>query len=365
MMALKLESISKFYGTVGVLKDISLEITKGDFLVLLGASGCGKTTLLNCIAGLDQLSSGDIFINDRRVTDLEPSKRNVSMVFQSYALYPTMSVSRNISFGLECAGVPKKERNAAVARVAKLLQITELLNRKPSQLSGGQRQRVAIGRALVRNPEIFLLDEPMSNLDAQLRSQTRLELRELHSKLGATFVLVTHDQVEALSLATKIAVLDQGVVQQFGNPYEVYYFPKNLFVASFIGTPKMNLINGNLILQGGIPCFKFGDRVCKLSSYNISIQSPLEGMDVVFGIRPENIYRSKERLEGHDFLEIELRVVRSELTGGDVQVCFDLDGQQLISRFRSTQMPKNGAKVTLFMDMANISLFDKVTGLRI
>ena len=245
-MTLKLNDVRKNFDKVEVLRNISLEIEEGDFLVLLGGSGCGKSTLLNCIAGLEEVSSGTIEIKGRNVTMVDPADRNVAMVFQSYALYPTMSVSRNISFGLECKGVSKVERAKAVNRISKLLQIEELLDRKPSQLSGGQRQRVAIGRALVRDPDIFLLDEPMSNLDANLRNQMRSELRELHGKLNRTFILVTHDQIEAMSMATKVAVLDQGYVQQFGTPYEIYYRPQNKFVAEFIGLNKMNFLEGEI-----------------------------------------------------------------------------------------------------------------------
>ena len=257
-MSLKLTNLAKNFGSVEVLRDINIEIEKGDFLVLLGGSGCGKTTLLNCVAGLEETTAGRIEINGRDVTRFDPSDRNVAMVFQSYALYPTMKVARNISFGLECQGVPRADRQRAVERVAGLLQIADLLDRKPSQLSGGQRQRVAIGRALVRDPEIFLLDEPMSNLDVKLRNQMRLELRELHGNLGATFVLVTHDQIEAMTMATKVAVLDGGHVQQFGTPYDIYYTPRNRFRCRVCRPKQDELSRGPDHLPGR--CAGGGDR---------------------------------------------------------------------------------------------------------
>ncbi|WP_371169263.1 ABC transporter ATP-binding protein [Aliiroseovarius sp. 2305UL8-7] len=363
-MSLKLKNIVKNYGSVEVLHDISIEIEKGDFLVLLGGSGCGKSTLLNCIAGLEETTGGVVEILGRDVTHVDPADRNVAMVFQSYALYPTMSVARNISFGLECARVPKAERKLAVDKVAKLLQIEPLLDRKPSQLSGGQRQRVAIGRALVRDPDIFLLDEPMSNLDAKLRNQMRFELRELHRSLGRTFVLVTHDQIEAMSMATKVAVLDQGYVQQFGTPYDVFHRPENRFVAEFIGVNKMNFLEGEIRTQDGAPRFVIGSHSAPLSGYDF-ITPPQDGQKATLGVRPENIYRQKERLEGHECLEAHLTVLRSELTGSDVQVWFDFEQQTIASRFRSSRTPDEGAEATLYMDMQNVSLFDPQSGKRL
>ena len=317
-MSLKLTNIKKMFGQVEVLHDISLEIDPGDFLVLLGGSGCGKTTLLNCIAGLEKTTSGTVEIMGRDVTDIDPSDRNIAMVFQSYALYPTMTVARNIRFGLECAGMPKKERSQAVQKVAALLKIDDLLHRKPSQLSGGQRQRVAIGRALVRNPDIFLLDEPMSNLDAQLRSQMRSELRDLHKTLNRTFILVTHDQIEAMSMATKVAVIDQGHIQQFGTPYDIFHKPKNKFVAEFIGVNKMNFLTATFSVLNDRPHLVVGNHKTSLQSYEFSNFAPKDGQPVHLGIRPENIYRLKQRLECQEYIAVELRVISSELTGSDV-----------------------------------------------
>lgn len=363
-MSLKLTNIKKNFGQVGVLHDISLEIDPGDFLVLLGGSGCGKTTLLNCIAGLEKTTSGTVEIMGRDVTDIDPSDRNIAMVFQSYALYPTMTVARNIGFGLECAGMPKKERSQAVGKVAALLKIDDLLHRKPSQLSGGQRQRVAIGRALVRNPDIFLLDEPMSNLDAQLRNQMRSELRDLHKALNRTFILVTHDQIEAMSMATKVAVIDQGRIQQFGTPYDIFHKPNNKFVAEFIGVNKMNFLNAKFSLIDEVPCLVIGSHKTSLRSYEFSNQPPKDGQTVHLGLRPENIYRLKERLEGQEYFTGELEVISSELTGSDVQVLLNFENQVITSRFRSTRMPEIGTKILVYLDLRNISLFNTQTGQR-
>ncbi|MBB2721413.1 UNVERIFIED_ORG: multiple sugar transport system ATP-binding protein, partial [Rhizobium etli] len=242
MAFLEISGLRKRFGAVDILKGIDLELEKGGFLVLVGPSGCGKSTLLNTIAGLETITSGDIKIDGRDISGLHPSKRDIAMVFQSYALYPNMTVAGNIAFGMEIRGVPKEERAKAIKQVSDMLQIGHLLDRKPSQLSGGQRQRVAMGRALVRNPQVFLFDEPLSNLDAKLRVDMRTEIKRLHQRMGTTFVYVTHDQIEAMTLATKIAVLKDGVLQQFGTPAEIYNSPANLFVADFMGSPAMNLL---------------------------------------------------------------------------------------------------------------------------
>ena len=244
MAALTIRDVYKRFHSVEVLKGIDLEMDSGDFTVLVGPSGCGKSTLLNIIAGLERQSSGNIEIGGRIVDNIAPRDRDIAMVFQSYALYPSMTVRQNITFGMECRNVPRVQRDEAVGRVAKLLQIEALLDRKPGQLSGGQRQRVAMGRALVRDPLLFLFDEPLSNLDAQLRAEMRIEIKLLHQRLGSTIVYVTHDQIEAMTLATRIAVMRQGVVQQFADPETVYNRPANLFVARFMGAPPMNTLAG-------------------------------------------------------------------------------------------------------------------------
>src|SRR5690348_5287385 len=250
MSMLEINSLRKRYGALEILKGIDISLEKGGFLVLVGPSGCGKSTLLNTIAGLESITSGEIRIGGHVVNGLHPSKRDIAMVFQSYALYPNMSVAENIAFGMEMRKVPKEERDKAVAVVAKTLQIEHLLERRPSQLSGGQRQRVAMGRALVRQPRVFLFDEPLSNLDAKLRIDMRVEIKRLHQQTGTTTVYVTHDQIEAMTLATRIAVLKDGEVQQVGSPGEIYNTPANLFVADFMGSPSMNLLEGRVAKNG-------------------------------------------------------------------------------------------------------------------
>src|SRR5271169_910042 len=253
MAFLEINSLRKRFGALEILKGIDLTLDKGGFLVLVGPSGCGKSTLLNTIAGLESISSGDIRIEGQQINDLHPSKRDIAMVFQSYALYPNMTVAENMAFGMEMRGVAKPEREKAVAEVAKTLQLEHLLKRRPSQLSGGQRQRVAMGRALVRKPRVFLFDEPLSNLDAKLRIDMRTEIKRLHQSTNATIVYVTHDQIEAMTLATKIAVLKDGELQQVGSPSEIYNFPANLFVADFMGSPAMNLLEGKVTRADGAP----------------------------------------------------------------------------------------------------------------
>jgi multiple sugar transport system ATP-binding protein len=250
---LDIDNVTKSYGAVEVLHKVDIAVEEGEFLVLVGPSGCGKSTLLNMIAGLEGISSGEIRIKDRVMNAVHPSKRNIAMVFQSYALYPNMTVGKNITFGLEMHGTPKPEREKAMKDVAQLLQIEHLLDRKPGQLSGGQRQRVAMGRALVRNPDVFLFDEPLSNLDAKLRVDMRTEIKKLHQRLGTTIVYVTHDQIEAMTLSTRIAVMFNGYVQQLGTPKEIYDTPANLFVATFMGSPAMNVLKVRLEERNGIP----------------------------------------------------------------------------------------------------------------
>ena len=249
--SVSVQGLALSYGAISVLKDLDLDIARGEFIVLLGPSGCGKSTLLNCIAGLLEPSEGKIFINGKNVTWDEPKDRGIGMVFQSYALYPQMTVERNLSFGLRVAGLPREEINKRVARAAEMLQLEPLLQRKPTALSGGQRQRVAIGRALVRDVDVFLFDEPLSNLDAKLRAELRVEIKRLHQKLGNTMIYVTHDQIEALTLADRVAVMKGGVIQQLDDPHVIYNEPKNLYVAGFIGSPTMNFIKGEHWRDGG------------------------------------------------------------------------------------------------------------------
>src|SRR5215510_5028196 len=261
MAALSIRTLSKRYANLEVLKGIDLDIESGEFTVLVGPSGCGKSTLLNIVAGLDHPTAGTIEIGGRIVNNVAPKDRDIAMVFQSYALYPSMTVRQNITFGMECRHVPRPMRDQAVARVAKLLQIDALLERKPSQLSGGQRQRVAMGRALVRDPLLFLFDEPLSNLDAQLRVDMRTEIKQLHARIRSTIIYVTHDQIEAMTMASRIAVMNHGEVQQFAPPDEVYNRPANLFVARFLGTPPMNTVPAKLAAEGDTLIAMIGDKV--------------------------------------------------------------------------------------------------------
>jgi multiple sugar transport system ATP-binding protein len=277
---------------VKVLHETDISVEEGEFLVLVGPSGCGKSTLLNMIAGLEEVTSGEIAIRGERMNEVKPAERNIAMVFQSYALYPNMTVKGNISFGMEMHGIRKPERERKIAEVAELLQITPLLSRKPGQLSGGQRQRVAMGRALVRDPDVFLFDEPLSNLDAKLRVDMRTEIKKLHHKLGTTIVYVTHDQIEALTLSTRIAVMFGGYVQQLGTPKEIYDDPANMFVAGFMGSPSMNLFAATVAIANGVPVaeVRLGDgSTVQLPFAPGRAVNGMDGREIVLGIRPEAI----------------------------------------------------------------------------
>ncbi len=289
MAGLVVRGVSKRFGPVEVLKNVSLDIDDGEFTVLVGPSGCGKSTLLAIIAGLETVSAGEIAIGGRRMNGVPPKDRDIAMVFQSYALYPAMTVRQNVTFGMQCRGVPKAEQQAVVARVARLLQIEPLLDRRPAQLSGGQRQRVAMGRALVRNPSLFLFDEPLSNLDAQLRVEMRAEIKQLHARIGTTCVYVTHDQVEAMTMATRIAVMYRGQVQQFADPDTVYNRPANLFVARFMGAPPMNTLPARLQVAGGAVEAVIGDGTVRLPVRDVNGLETYRDSAVVLGIRPECI----------------------------------------------------------------------------
>ncbi|NNU64699.1 sn-glycerol-3-phosphate ABC transporter ATP-binding protein UgpC [Rhizobium indicum] len=298
MTSLELRQINKNYGAYHALRGIDLSVAQGEFIVMVGPSGCGKSTLLKTIAGLEEISSGQILINGRDVSKQEPGDRGIAMVFQSYALYPHMTVAENMGFGLRMAKRPKAEIETAVARAAKILRITDQLGKRPKQLSGGQRQRVAIGRAITRSPDVFLFDEPLSNLDAALRTQMRVELSSLHAELGATMVYVTHDQVEAMTMASRIVVLNQGVIEQVGSPLELYRNPDNLFVAGFLGAPRMNFL---------------GVTLDEVSGRNVTVSAPglvpvtvelaeatvlAKGASLTLGVRPENISMVADGAQG-------------------------------------------------------------------
>jgi multiple sugar transport system ATP-binding protein len=289
MAAVNVRSLRVVLGGHAVIDGLDLEVTSGEFLVLLGPSGCGKSTLLHALAGLLEIAGGSVEIDGVDQTWAGPRERNIGMVFQSYALYPTMTVAGNLSFGLRARGMPRAEVDVRVQRAAALLQLEPLLSRRPAQLSGGQRQRVAIGRALMRDARVYLLDEPLSNLDANLRASLRRELKLLHQRLGATMIYVTHDQVEALSLATRIAVLHRGQIQQLGTPAEVYVRPANRFVAGFMGSPPMNFLEGRLAVSGGVPRFTARGLSVDLRNYAFGKLPPVDGEPVILGIRPEHL----------------------------------------------------------------------------
>ncbi|NRA20372.1 MAG: sn-glycerol-3-phosphate ABC transporter ATP-binding protein UgpC [Oceanospirillaceae bacterium] len=371
MSFLQIENVNKHYSDVEVLKGINIEINKGDFLVLVGPSGCGKSTLLNMIAGLDEISGGDISIDGQSMAGIHPSKRDIAMVFQSYALYPNMNVAQNISFGLEMRKVPKLEREQAVQKVAKMLQMEALLNRKPSQLSGGQRQRVAMGRALVRNPRVFLFDEPLSNLDAKLRVDMRTEIKQLHQRLGATIVYVTHDQIEAMTLATKIAVMNAGIVQQFGTPQEIYDNPVNTFVAGFMGSPSMNLIQAKVCnvkdkLHFEVATADQGEPLLLPVKRDQQALSGYLGHTITLGLRPETITDpgSANRSEGQ-IHEADLKVEVTEPTGADMFVVTQLGGREVVARMRSRCGAQAGEKSRFAFDVSRNLAFDSQSGKRI
>jgi len=363
MANLKINDINKNFGSTEVLKGINLDINDGDFLVLLGPSGCGKSTLLNTIAGLETSNSGDILIDDYRVNDMEPSDRDIALVFQSYALYPAMTVKKNVTFGLEQRKTPKDKIEESLNRVSSLLKINELLERKPSQLSGGQRQRVAMGRALVRDPKVFLFDEPLSNLDAKLRVEMRREIKKLHQNLKTTVVYVTHDQTEAMSLGTNIAIMNHGVIQQCDTPKNIYNTPSNIFVADFIGSPSMNLIKGKLINQNGELFFSSNDQTkIPLNKYNFRNKINEDEKEITLGIRPEHIYIEKNASNN---LEIKVKSELSEYIGHEQIITFDFSGQQLLGKFSSTIDIDINKEFKLNIDINQLSVFDTLTEERI
>jgi multiple sugar transport system ATP-binding protein len=367
MSALTIRDVYKTFGGVEVLKGINLEMGSGEFTVLVGPSGCGKSTLLNIIAGLERQSAGSVEIGGRIVDEIAPKDRDIAMVFQSYALYPSMTVRQNMSFGMECRNVPRARRDEAVVRVAKLLQIEALLGRKPNQLSGGQRQRVAMGRALVRDPLLFLFDEPLSNLDAQLRVEMRMEIKQLHQRLGSTIVYVTHDQIEAMTLATRIAVMRQGVVQQVADPETVYNRPANLFVARFMGAPPMNTLPARLEAASGgaVAVIGQGETVARFP-VPAAAQSWL-GREVVLGIRPECIAEPTRHFSDAPGAVTSLTapVEMTEPTGAETIVVLRLGNERALGRVSPDLRHRPGETARFAVDTRKISLFDPATGDRI
>ena len=367
MASLDLIGVSKSYGRAEAVRNVSLSVGDGEFLVLVGPSGCGKSTLLNLIAGLEHASSGEIRIDARRVNDVHPKDRDIAMVFQSYALYPNMTVERNITFGLRARGVPKEARDEALRKVAAILQIEPLLDRKPGQLSGGQRQRVAMGRAMVRDPSIFLFDEPLSNLDAKLRLEMRTEIKRLHQRLGTSAVYVTHDQIEAMTLATRIAVMRDGVLQQCADPRTVFESPANMFVADFIGSPPMNFVPATVVQQDG----GLGVHLARNGETALYVPLPQApgryadwlGREVVFGVRPEHITAVRSGEAGRAVLDCQIDVV--EPTGTDTMVFFELGTVEMVARIDAHTTVRPGEVLRLGIDAARTSLFDPRTGQRI
>lgn len=365
---LDIKNVSKSFGPLEVLLDISISVERGEFFVLVGPSGCGKSTLLNMIAGLENITSGEIAINDRTVNNVHPSQRNIAMVFQSYALYPNMTVSQNITFGLEMHGIPKPEREKALAGAARLLQIEHLLDRRPGQLSGGQRQRVAMGRALVRNPDVFLFDEPLSNLDAKLRVDMRTEIKKLHQNLKTTVVYVTHDQVEAMTLSTRIAVMHQGRVQQLGTPREIYDAPANVFVATFMGSPAMNIIPASVVVKDGAACARLtgadGEEI--ILRFGRADLTPWSGKQIFLGVRPEDITdkESADRTSA-DIQQLTNTVGVIEPVGADTFVTMSLSGRDVIARMRADTPAAAGRPFDFAVNMEKVLAFDPETENRI
>jgi len=362
MSSVVVKDVSLNFGAVEVLKSLNIDVAEGEFIVLLGPSGCGKSTLLNCIAGLLDVSDGQIFIKGKNVTWNEPKDRGIGMVFQSYALYPQMTVEGNLSFGLKVAGMPRDEIAKRIARASEILQIEPLLKRRPAALSGGQRQRVAIGRALVRDVDVFLFDEPLSNLDAKLRSELRVEIKRLHQKLANTMIYVTHDQIEAMTLADRIAVMRGGVIQQLDTPQAIYNRPVNRFVAGFIGSPAMNFLSGRIAVKDGTPWFLEDGLEIPLANYPTDQKSMFEGQQAVFGMRPEHV-----ALNSGSGWPVQFDVVAEvvEPMGSDTLVWTRLADQNFTVRVTSERAPTTGARITIGFDPLRASLFDAESGARL
>lgn len=362
MSFLTVDSIIKRYGSLDVLKEVSFELDEGGFLVLVGPSGCGKSTLLGIIAGFEHATGGELKIGGRRVNELLPSERDIAMVFQSYALYPNMTVRGNIAFGLEMRGVPKAEREQAVKAAAEVLQITHLLDRRPSQLSGGQRQRVAMGRALVRKPQVFLFDEPLSNLDAKLRVEMRTEIKRLHQRTGVTMVYVTHDQIEAMTLATKIAVMNGGVIQQIGTPAEIYERPANLFVAQFMGSPAMNLLDAEFSKAGEGSFTTIVGTDIRVDTSSLVDHSAMAGRKAIIGIRPEAItLQSEIGTTDRSVTRFSAPIEILEPTGPDIFVVFRLGGREITARVPAGSNLAVGRPAELAIYNDKLVLFDAET----
>ncbi len=365
MASLSLKNITKQYpnGVIAV-KDFNLEIADREFIIFVGPSGCGKSTTLRMIAGLEEISSGELWIGEKLVNDVEPKDRDIAMVFQNYALYPHMSVFDNMAFGLKLRKVPKDQIDKVVKEAAQILGIEHLLDRKPKALSGGQRQRVAMGRAIVRSPKVFLMDEPLSNLDAKLRVQMRIEISKLHQRLLTTFIYVTHDQTEAMTLGTRIVVMKDGLIQQVDSPQNLYDRPSNLFVAGFMGSPQMNLIDATIIKKGADVYAQFGANTIKIPEGKAKkvIEGGYEGKSVIIGIRPEDIHDEEVFISNSPDSIIEATVRVYELLGAEVFLYFTVDENlEITARVnpRTTARPDDTLKIAF--DMTKLHIFDKET----
>lgn len=363
MANVKLKKVAKIYEDgYKAVKNIDLDIQDGEFIVFVGPSGCGKSTTLRMIAGLERISEGELFIDDVLVNNMSPKARDIAMVFQSYALYPHMTNRDNIAFSMKLSGVSKKERYRRAEKVAKILQLEPVLDKKPGALSGGQRQRVALGRAMVRNPKVFLLDEPLSNLDAKLRVSMRAEIVALHRELKNTFIYVTHDQTEAMTMGDRIAVMSVGNVEQFDTPANLYHNPANVFVAEFIGSPQMNMLSSKLVMQNGKPSFALSDRTIELPNEIAErLIVPVGNQEILVGIRPENI---KYKKVNDDTSVFTVTANNVEQIGSDTYVYFEIPDaiRQCAARFNPPRIISYGQAVHVKMDLTKLSLFDKATG---
>jgi multiple sugar transport system ATP-binding protein len=364
MAELKLDHIYKIYdNNVTAVKDFNLHIMDKEFIVFVGPSGCGKSTTLRMIAGLEEISQGDFYIDNKRVNDVAPKDRDIAMVFQNYALYPHMTVYDNMAFGLKLRKFPKDEIDRRVKETAEILGLEEYLKRKPKALSGGQRQRVALGRAIVRDAKVFLMDEPLSNLDAQLRVQMRAEIVKLHRRLDTTTIYVTHDQTEAMTMATRLVVMKDGVIQQVGSPKDVYENPENIFVGGFIGSPSMNFFNGKI--QDGK--FVIGKESLAIPEERMKAlqQHGTAGNEIVLGIRPEDFHHEQVFIDEAKGATVKLNVEVAELTGAETMVYSTLDGQNLVARIDSRNHINPGSTIEVAFDMDKVLFFDRETENRI
>jgi len=352
------KNVNKIFDkNVVAVKDASAEVKDKELVVLVGPSGCGKSTLLRLVAGLEEATSGEIFIDDRLVNDVPPKDRDIAMVFQNYALYPHMSVFDNMAFGLKMRKFPKEEIKKRVEEAAQILDIAHLLERKPKALSGGQRQRVALGRAIVRKPKVFLFDEPLSNLDAKLRAQMRAEISKLHTRLEATMIYVTHDQVEAMSMGERIVVLKDGIIQQYDEPLHLYDRPVNKFVAGFIGSPAMNFFEGEIRKNGELH-FRDGDLTIRIPLNREPSLSPHLGKKVIFGIRPEHIAYGSAAIAQSDDAQVKATVEVFEPLGSEVYLYLNLHGRSFIARTKVETIPKAGTEINVTFDMSRAHFFE-------